>query len=589
VKGLFTVLIILAQLVFSNKIGAQSVTLPSSPQKSVDITMPTQGTSNCPTLTTGSNCIRMVSAGSAANLQKAISAATCGDTIVLAAGSTYSGTFTIPSTSCSGWIEIASSGLSSLPSPGNRVGPSNVNSMATISTPSTATAIQFLPGANHWRLMGLEITTSFVSTTNPVYQLVSAGNQSDGATGLTVQSQLPAFLIFDRVYIHGLPSTNTNHAIQMDAQSIAVVDSYCDEIHNNGADSQCFVSWNGSGPFLIQNNFVQAGAEDILFGGADPSIPNLVPSDITIVGNLIQKNLNWRGAGAPYNWVIKNLIELKNAQRVLIDGNVIQNIWTSGQFGFAVLLTPRNQSQHCSWCSVNDVTITHNLIQHSCGGTEIAGADNEWFPIVSLPSARVLVQNNVYGDISGANWCSGGGGWVFEIAMNSQVATPHDLILNHNTAFTDNRFLQLGDSGTAARTQITNNLSDYGAYGISGTGAGVGSTALSAFLPGVAYSDMVFITPSGSSDGNAWPVGTLWGTQNGVQFTAFSSGDFQLLSSSPYHAAGTDGKDIGVADWTCLNSYTAAALAGNYVSSAVCASTPSLRPQPPMDLTVTVR
>ena len=75
---------------------AQAPQLPMLPQSTVSLAMPTQGTSICPTLTTGSNCIREVPAGSAAGFQSAINAATCGDTIVLAAGSTYSGNFTIP-------------------------------------------------------------------------------------------------------------------------------------------------------------------------------------------------------------------------------------------------------------------------------------------------------------------------------------------------------------------------------------------------------------------------------------------------------------------------------------------------------------
>ena len=152
---------------------------------------------------------------------------------------------------------------------------------------------------------------------------------------------------------------------------MGIVDSYCDEIHNNGHDSQCFASWNGVGPYLIQNNFIQAGAENIIFGGADPSIANLVPSDITIIGNVIQKNLAWHGETAPYNWQVKNLVELKNAQRVLLDGNVIQYSWAAAQVGFAIVLTPRNQNGGCTWCVVQDVTITHNIIRHASSGIEI--------------------------------------------------------------------------------------------------------------------------------------------------------------------------------------------------------------------------
>lgn len=565
---------------------AQASTQPTLPQKTVNLTLPTQGSSTCPTLTTGSNCIRNVPAGDSTNLQNAINAATCGDTIVLVAGSTYSGNFTIPSTSCSGWIVIKSSALTSLPPSGTRVGPSNESNMATISTSNTGDAIQFLPNSNHWRLIGLEITTSYVSTTYTVHQLVSVGDHSDGSS-IAVQSQLPAYLIFDRIYIHGLSTTNTNHGIQMDAQSIGVVDSYCDEIHNNGADSQCFVSWNGVGPYLIQNSFIQAGAEDILFGGADPAITNLVPSDITIVGNLIQKNTAWENEAAPYNWVIKNLVEFKNAQRILLDGNVIQDIWESGQVGFAVLSTPRNQSGDCSWCVVQDVTVTHNLIQHACMGTEIAGSDNNY---TSLPSARVLVQNNVYNDISNANWCGGsGGGWLFELALSSATIAPHDITIDHNTAFPSDYAIELGDTGTATTVQLTNNLWDYGVYGVKGTGTLSGITALNTFLSPYTWNDDVFINSTGSSDGNTWPSGTFWSTQAGVQFTSFSSGNYQLLSTSPYHNVGTDGRDIGVWDWTCLNNDSAAALAGKFVPGTGCALSGTLPPQPPANLNATVQ
>jgi hypothetical protein len=568
-------------------IHAQAPTLPALPQQTVNLAVPSQGTSACPTLTTGTNCIRNVPAGNATAFQNAINVAACGDTIVLSAGSTYSGNFTIPSTSCSGWIEIITSALASMPPSGNRVGPANTANMAQLSTPNTSPAIQFLPSSNHWRLIGLEITTSYVSTLNTVYGLVTAGLQSDGSTAINVQAQLPAYLIFDRIYIHGLPTTNTKRAIEMDAQSIGIVDSTCDEIHYNGNDSQCFASWNGSGPYLIQNNFIQAGAENILFGGADPSIPNLVPSDITLIGNLIQKNLAWRQQAAPYNWVIKNLVEFKNAQRVLLDGNVLQYIWMSGQTGFAFVLTPR-ESGSCPWCVVQDVTITHNLIRHIADGVEIASSDSN-YPGQTLPSARVLVQNNVFDDVSSVNW--GGHGWAYEVVMAVGLTSPHDLTIDHNTSFpdtTNGAVLTLGDSSTASNVQITNLLSSYGAYGILGAGTAQGTPALSTFAPGYIYSDNGFLTASGSSQGT-YPSGTLWNTQAGVQFTNFASADYRLLGTSPYHNAGTDGKDIGVWDWTCLNNNSAAALAGIFVPGSGCTSRGSLLPQPPADLNAIIQ
>jgi len=483
--------------------------------------------------------------------------------------------------------------MASLPAAGTRVGPSNLPNMATISTPNTRPAIQFLPGSNHWRIMGIEITTSYVSTTNLVFFLVSAGLLADVSTAVSVASQLPACIILDRTYIHGLPTTNTQHAVQMDAASFGIVDSYCDEIHWNGGDSQCFVSWNGVGPYLLQNDFIQASTEDVVFGGADPAIANLIPSDITIVGNLIQKNLSWRGEAAPYNWTVKNLVEFKNGQRILIDGNVIQNVWNSGQFGFAILLTPRNQSGKCPWCVVQDVTITRNIIQHAAGGTEVAGGDNNY---PSLPSARVLVSNNLYNDINGVNWANGtGGGWLFEIASNSTLPVPHDLTFDHNTGLPDNRFLELGDTGVTPNVAITNNISNYGLYGIYGTGVGTGQIALTTFISSYTYNDLILMNASGTSDGSLWPSGTYWSTPGGVQFTDASSGNYQLLSTSPYHNAGTDGKDVGVWDWTCLNADTAAALAGTFVPGSGCDSAAmkvTIQPptvQPPTGLQVSVQ
>ena len=43
-------------------------------------------------------------------------------------------------------------------------------------------------------------------------------------------------------------------------------------------------------------------------------------------------------------WNVKNTIELKNAQRVRIEGNVIENIWQASQTGYALVLTPRTRA-----------------------------------------------------------------------------------------------------------------------------------------------------------------------------------------------------------------------------------------------------
>jgi hypothetical protein len=556
--------------------------MPALPQKTVDVALPTQ---------TGR--VQNVNAGDATGFQNAINKATCGDVIVLAAGSTYSGNFVIPATSCSGWIEITSSALALLPARGNRVGPANAPNMAKISAPNTNAAIQFFPGANHWRLMGLEITTSMVSTVGTNYSLVTMGVLPDGS-GITVTSQLPAYIIFDRVYLHGLANTNTKRGIEMDAQFFGFVDSYCDEIHYNANDSQCLASWNGAGPFLIQNNFIQAGAEDIMFGGSVVSIPNLIPADITIVGNVIRKNPEWRNQAAPYNWVIKNLLELKCAERVLLDGNVLEYSWLSAQVGYGILLTPRGGSAY-PWCGVQDVTITHNLVRHVGGGIEIAGADTD-SPSSSLPSARILVQNNLFEDVSSVHW--GGTGWVNFLDSNTDFQTAHDIIIDHNTSFPDNSapagaYFTFGDSGKNSNVTITNNLSNLGAYGIFGSGVGSGAVVLKTYINTYTYNHNVFMTVDGASQATYSP-GTAWSTQTGVRFAGFAAGNYQLSGNSPYHNAGSDARDVGVWDWTCLNYNSAAALAGKFIPRHGCTTGETITggsspPEPPSGLSVVIQ
>jgi hypothetical protein len=96
-----------------------------------------------------------------------------------------------------------------------------------------------------------------------------------------------------------------------------------------------------------------------LLGGADPAIPNLVPSDIEIRRNHFAKPLSWRVGDPSYagiHWAVKNLLELKNAQRVLIVGNVLDHNWYDAQDGFGILFTVR-----VSWDTTHATNGVHTL------------------------------------------------------------------------------------------------------------------------------------------------------------------------------------------------------------------------------------
>jgi len=535
---------------------------PALPEATVDVTMPVQ-----------MGKIRRISPGDSKSFQKALSASTCGDTIVLQAGSTYSGNFTIPNIgSCSGWVIVESSKVSNLPS-GTRVSLSSASDMAKLSGTALTAALRFAAtGIHNFRFIGLEISCA-TGVCDVPNDLAEGLVEIDGGLPSSA-AQTPDHIIIDRCYIHGTPTQNIRSGIRANGTNIAVIDSYISEIHENGFDSQAIVDWNGAGPLLIQNNFLEAASENILFGGAGAAVSRLIPSDITIVGNYFYKNPSWLGKAAPYNWVIKNLLEFKNAQRVLVHGNVFAYCWYAAQDGSIVLVTPRSYSGD-SWATAADLTFTDNLLEHAAIGFVISHSDYNHVP-TSHPSQRILIQNNVLTDIDRATWGTGSGGWSFLLEDIAGGANPnnltnwHDLTIDHNDLFTQNNYncsvFSAGGTGPSAvpagPIQFTNNLM---VGDLCGQGLSPGKRSLDFYYHDVTWDKNVLV----SARGRDYPKGTLiLSKTNDLRFGPESLANnpgtaYRLLSASPYHNAGTDRKDIGVWDWSTLNTATNQALTGH--------------------------
>jgi hypothetical protein len=98
--------------------------------------------------------------------------------------------------------------------------------------------------------------------------------------------------------VHGDRLRGARRGIAMNARDVLVVDSYFADFKEVGVDSQAIAGWNGPGPFALVNNYLEAAGENVMFGGADPTIKDLVPSDIEIRRNHLAKPLAWK-AGEP--------------------------------------------------------------------------------------------------------------------------------------------------------------------------------------------------------------------------------------------------------------------------------------------------
>jgi hypothetical protein len=534
---------------------------PELPQVFMDTTFP--NTSGYISKTVCASGCNYATVQAALNAVHTVGGDTNGEIIKLASGATFTENDTLPAyTMAPGkWVIVTTnpSGYTP-PAAGIRVESPNFIGMARIVTNNSSPAIQTASKANHYWFMGVEIGVA--NGTSIVYNVFAIGN------GETTIGTLPNWIVIDRCYltgnVAGANANNVARGVEMNGDYIAVINSYIDQMHQVGADAQAIASWSGGGPFEIDNNFLEGSTENILFGGSDPSIANLVPSDITITHNHLYKPLTWFSGSGSYGgvlWQVKNLLELKNAQRVLTEGNVLENNWAQAQNGYGVLFTPRNQNGTCPWCGVSNVTFRYNLFQHSGSGFNLSGADAP-SPCGggsgnSQTLSNVSIHDNLILDINGGNWGRADGN-LFQIlagyyADSCTTQGPQNITINHNTGFQTGKMDNTGDyivSPTIGDFVFENGILPHGG-GFVGSSEADGIGTLNAYFTNP-YVFMGNAMEAGSAasypSGNFFPknwAAVLFTDPTNCNAGTYAIAACALQSGSPYHNAGTDGKDVG--------------------------------------------
>jgi hypothetical protein len=463
------------------------------------------------------------------NLQDAINRAHPGDTILLERGAEYVGNFVLPARGPGSDepITIRTSGDSGLPARGERITPAAAPQLAKLRSPNASPVIQTAPGARGWRLELLEI-----GPTRDGGDIIALG---DGSSAQRSLQDVPSGLALDRLYIHGDPQRGQKRGVALNSSDTTITACYISDIKTIGQDSQAILGWNGPGNYVIENNYLEAAGDNIMFGGADPHIPNLTPTRIVVRRNLLSKPLSWRDPGAP-KWQIKNLFELKNARDVLVEHNVMERSWAQAQTGYAVLFTVRNQDGNCPWCQVEDVRFRGNLVRDVAAGIQVLGVDNLR---PSRETNNIIINDNVFDGIDKAEW---GGDGYFLLISNS----PRDVVVDHNTILqgASGGLIKISN-GVASNMTFTNNIGGHGEYGIIGTNRGVGNDSIRAYLPGATITHNVI---AGGRE-SFYPSGNFFPSMAEFrrQFANADAHDFHLIPGSPWLGAGTDRRDLGAA------------------------------------------
>jgi hypothetical protein len=459
-------------------------------------------------------------------LYAALREAQPGDQILLTPGASYVGYFRLRDKgNTSGWITVRTDGT--LPAAGTRVTPAMAGRFAKlVAQGRNDPAISADTGTRGWRFIGVEVMPhDSIKTLGALIRL------SDGSA--REMSQIPSDIVFDRTYIHGNTKVGLTRCIMLNSARTAVVNSTVTECHRNGFDSHAIGTVASPGPVLIENNSLSGAGMGIFIGGSDPRIANLSPSDITIRNNHIWRPASWKGV-----WTVKNLLEFKHAKRVLVEGNLFENNWADAQTGTAIVIKSTNQYGRAPWSQTADVTFRRNILRNSPNAVTLA-ANPEKHPAV--PAARIKIEHNLFYNIGSYAGTRGGRMFVMGGPLSDVQLLNNTMI--HNDVDTHAAIMDPSSRGQASRFVARGNIGTLGASGWMSSGEGSGTAAFKAMWRDTYVFENNVIIGSISSR-FPYPVTTKRvATLAEVGFANAGSGDFTLLSSSPF--AGAAGALLG--------------------------------------------
>lgn len=513
------------------------------------------------------------------NLQAVIDSAAAGDKILIDTNAVVSCVCTLPAkvgADSLHWITIATNGVTTVE--GTRMDTAQARTMklATWKNNSRFSEYGITADSNaaFYRISGLILADTTINADSLFY----------GQVNLQPTTH---HIYFDHVYLHG-DCTGTQALLKgvgTDGAWEAITDSWLSCITDgpngtggHGFQTQTVAGYHGPGPYKIVNNYLESSGENVMFGGADdPSEPvGQNPSDIEIRRNHFKKNLAWIGI---HN--VDNLFELKNGQRVLIEGNIFENEWT-GEQHCAILMQSGSQQGITPWTQVTDVTFRYNHIFNAPCAFGFA-AHIRSGPLVGYtevyndrPESRVLVENNVFDQI-GVD--PAGLGAYFTGDLNGAV---RDFVFRHNDVIRNDTAYQsafqldtagvagsvVPSSGLPKGLKINDNVYTMGYYGFATCPEAFQSPG-TASLNACASTDSTVAHTAWQVTGNlffylpfappctswgcttAYPPGNQFPALSTVGFNNYAGGDYTLTTN--WRSITTDGLQPG-ANIAKLNS-----------------------------------
>lgn len=381
------------------------------------------------------------------DLQAAVTAASCGTTITVDAG-TY-GAITATDKSCSGpsYITIQAA---SCPHAGRPTSEA-MTGMPVISSGTSAENLVIALGADYYRF----VCIGFLSTEDQNASILIGSPGSDQDT----EAKIPTHVQFDRIILYSIDGKDLVHAISQQGNDVEMTRSWLSNIKSS-ADAQCFFSSNSFGPTLFNDNYCEASGENILLGGAQAFVTGAMPKNVTITNSTFSKRAEWKST----EYTMKNIFEIKAGEDVLFDHNTVCCSWVDGQQGWGVVITPRGWADAGAWTHDKRVTISNSVFTDICTGIQMTGeTDGESGDVTLFDSSDYVIDNNLWVYTAADADCAGGGG-KFTVATLS----PDSVSFTHNTIVGNRNHVQAvyyttnAASGNPTGFTMTDNVILYG-------------------------------------------------------------------------------------------------------------------------------
>lgn len=465
----------------------------------------------------------------------ALASAVDGDEIVIGANLTY--TINLPNRGTTGTVLIRSDNAAWASASSTRV-TSNTNMRTITATGSPLRAVTTATAARGYRFVGIEFKFPSGDSTGVKTTLCAIGNAESAV------SDVPSYIIFDRCYIHGDSTNYGRRGIELGGKHCAAINCNIFAFAENGADSQAVWAYSTPGPLLIQNCFLEAAGENVMFGGADPSNESVLPSDITIRGCHFKKRIEWVGAAL----TIKNLFELKIGRRVLVEKCLFENSWHAAQ-DFAWNLKSTNQGDVAgvsSWMGTSNVTMRNNKVKNCESAVTLSQRDS----VLAMGMTKVRIRNNLFllNDVnSPAPAETRGFNWLNDLVDYSIIK---NTFVNSGTIDPQGVYFS-ANADTCAIDFVDNIIRG----DIDGPGPS-GDALMAANCSTYTCTNNAFIAGGASYSGtNVLPA------NNAAVFTNVGTGDYTVKTGSAAENAASDGSDMG-ADIAAVEAYATAAEAG---------------------------